>query len=75
MNELQITYKLVKKIMDLREELVSWGRLSRENKLTNTHEKFMMKHAFEIDELLREIGVEWINDYEANQKIKTFISK
>lgn len=70
MNDLQATYKLVKKIMILKEELVSWGRLSRQGKLTEVHEKVMMKHAFDIDELLREIGVEFINDYESNQKIK-----
>ncbi len=61
--------------MNLKEELVNWGRLSREGKLTNIHEKGMMKHAYEIDELLRDIGVEWINDYEANLKIKATIKK
>jgi hypothetical protein len=73
LNDLQVTYKLVKKIMGLREDLVNWGRLSRESKLNDIHEKGMMKHAYEIDELLRDIGVEWINDYEANLKIKATI--
>lgn len=68
-----MTYKLVKKIMVLKEELVKWGRLSRESKLTESHELGMMKEALEIDELLREIGVEWIADYEANQKIRASI--
>ena len=74
MNDLQVTYKLIKKIISLREELVVLARLSRENKLTDLHEKGMMKRAFEIDELLREIGIEWIADYEANQKIRASIS-
>ena len=75
MNDLQVTYKLVKKIMSLKEELLLLARLSRENKLTNMHEKGMMKKAFEIDELLREIGVDWIEDYEANLKIKSKIAQ
>lgn len=70
MNDLQMTYKLVKKVMVLKEELVNWGRLTRESKLTETHQLGMMKQAQEIDELLREIGVEWVDDYEANQKIR-----
>lgn len=61
--------------MFLKEELVTWARLSREDKLSSIHEKKMMKHALEIDELLREIGVDWIEDYEANQKIRSDISK
>ena len=61
--------------MSLREDLVDWGRLSRESKLSDIHEKSMMKQAYEIDELLREIGVEWINDYEANLKIKAAIKQ
>lgn len=73
MNNIEITYKLIKKTMALKEELVVWARLSREKKLGELHEKSMMKKAFEIDELLREIGVDWINDYEANQKIKSTI--
>ena len=75
MNDLQVTYKLVKKIMSLKEELLLLARLSRENKLTDMHEKGMMKKAFEIDELLREIGVDWIEDYEANLKIKSKIAQ
>ena len=71
MSDLHVTYKLVKRIIFLREELVSWARLSREEKLSNIHEKKMMNHALEIDELLREIGIDWIKDYEANQKIKS----
>jgi len=73
LNNIEITYKLIKKTMALKEELVVWARLSREKKLGELHEKSMMKKAFEIDELLREIGVDWINDYEANQKIKSTI--
>ena len=75
MNSLEVTYKLVKRIMFLKEELVCWARLSREEKLSSVHEKKMMKHALEIDELLREIGVDWINDYEANLKIKSELEK
>jgi len=75
LNDLNVTYKLVKKIMNLREELVGWARQSRENKLSDYHQKRMMKHAFEIDELLREIGVEWVTDYEANQQIRANIQK
>lgn len=75
MNDLHVTYKLIKKIISLREELVAFARLSREKKLTEIHEKGMMNKAFEIDELLREIGIDWINDYEANLKIKSSIGK
>lgn len=73
MNNLEVTYKLVKKVMVLKEELVNWGRLSRESKLTQSHELGMLNQAHEIDELLREIGVEWVEDYEANQKIRESI--
>ena len=70
MNELQTIYSLVKQIIKTKEELVTWARLSRENNLTSQQEVNMMKHAFEIDELLREIGIDWIEDYEANNKIR-----
>ena len=69
-----MTYKLVKKVMVLKEELVNWGRLTRESKLTETHQLGMMKQAQELDELLREIGVEWVDDYEANLMIKKKIA-
>ena len=61
--------------MFLKEELVTWARLSREEKLSAVHEKKMMKNALEIDELLRDIGVDWIKDYEANLKIKSDLTK
>lgn len=75
MNELETTYKLVKSIMGVKEELVTWARLSREDKISDYHEKRMMKHALEMDELLRDIGVDWIKDYEANKKIKSNLEK
>lgn len=75
MNNLEVTYKVVKKIMNLREELVNWARHSRESKFAEIHQKEMMNEAFEIDEILREIGIEWINDYEANKKIKSNIQQ
>jgi len=75
LNDLHVTYTLIKKIMSLREELVVLARLSREKKITDIHEKRMMKRAFEIDELLRDIGVEWIKEYEDNKKIKASITK
>lgn len=75
MNELETTYKLVKSIMGVKEELVTWARLSREDKISAYHEKSMMKHALEMDELLRDIGVDWIKDYEDNQKIKSTLEK
>ena len=75
MNELETTYKLVKSIMSVKEELLTWARLSREDKISEYHQKRMMKHALEMDELLREIGVDWIIDYEANQKIKSDLKK
>lgn len=75
MNELEITYKLVKRIISVKEELLTWARLSREDKISEYHQKRMMKHALDMDELLREIGVDWIKDYEANQKIKSDLQK
>ena len=59
--------------MSLREELLDWARSSRENKMNEVQEKEMMNQAFEIDEILRDIGIDWIKDYEANQKIKSNI--
>jgi hypothetical protein len=59
--------------MNLKEDLVDWARLSRENNLNKSHETGMMKKAYEIDEFLREIGIEWIKDYEENQKIKAHL--
>ena len=73
MDNIEITYKLIKKAIVLKEELVVWARLSREKKLGDMHEKNMMRKAFEIDELLREIGIDWIKDYEENKKIKSAI--
>ena len=52
MNNLQLTYKLIKNLIDVKEEMVEWARLAREHKLTSTHQKIMMNKAFEIDELL-----------------------
>lgn len=75
MNNLQLTYKLIKNLIDVKEEMVEWARLAREHKLTSTHQKIMMNKAFEIDELLRDIGVEWIHDYEENLKIKANIGR
>lgn len=75
MNNLQLTYKLIKNLIDVKEGMLEWARLARENKLTSSHQKLMMNKAFEIDEFLREIGVEWIYDYEENQKIKASIGK
>lgn len=75
LNNLEASYKLIKKSIALKEELTTWARLSRENKLSDIHGKRMMKRAFEIDTLLREIGTEWIFDYEANKKIKSSLNK
>ena len=75
MKELEITYRLVKRIISVKEELLTWARLSREDKISEYHEKRMMKHALEMDELLREIGVDWIKEYEVNQKIKSDLTK
>lgn len=58
-------------MVHLQKEIANWARLSRENKLTEIHQKSMMNDAYDIDRMLREIGVEWINDYEANQIIKS----
>ncbi len=73
MNNLELTYKLTKSLINVRTELTEWARLSREGKLNDFHEKNMIKNAFEIDELLKEVGIEWIKDYEANMKIKKSI--
>lgn len=70
MNNLELTYKLTKSLINVRSELTEWARLSREGKLNDFHEKNMIKHAFKIDELLKEVGVEWIKDYEENMKIR-----
>ncbi len=75
MNDLNITYKLIKQLMDLRNELTHWARISREKNFSEIHQKQMFKKALEIDELLREIGTEWIDDYEENNKIKQIINK
>ena len=73
MNNLETTYKLTKTLVGIRDEIANWARLSRGNKLSDIHEKRMMKSAYEIDELLKEIGTEWIRDYEENQKIRVSI--
>ena len=70
MNNILLVYKLIKNLINVKEEIIKWARLARENKLTSSHQKLMMNKAFEIDEFLRDIGVEWIFDYEKNQKIK-----
>ncbi len=75
MNNILLTYKLIKNLINVKEELIEWARLARENKPTSSHQKIMMNKAFEIDEFLRDIGVEWIHDYEENQKIKVSIGK
>ncbi|MCB0730996.1 MAG: hypothetical protein KDC88_08185 [Ignavibacteriae bacterium] len=70
MENLEVTYKLIKKLECVKEELVDWARLSREKKMNEKQIKNMMTRAHGIDELLREIGIEWVEDYEANKKIK-----
>ena len=61
--------------MSLREDLLKWARYSRESKLSDIHQKRMMNHALQIDELLREMGSEWINDYETNRVVKKNIHR
>jgi len=75
LSNLQITYKLIKLLLTIKEELVEWARLSRENKLNQSQQNGMMNKAYEIDGLLKEIGIEWVNDYEQNKKIKASIGK
>ena len=70
LNNLEITYKLTKKMMQLREEIINWARISRESDLKEIHRKKMMEESYEIDTILREIGIDWIEDYEANNKIR-----
>jgi hypothetical protein len=59
--------------MHLRRELLEWARYARENNFKDIHHKNMTKEAYEIDEILRKFGVEWVEDYELNNKIKTKI--
>jgi hypothetical protein len=75
LNNIEITYQLVKKLIEMREDLANWARSSRENRFSEIHEKQMLKKAFEIDELLREVGTEWITDYEENIEIKKNLEK
>ena len=75
MNNLDISYKLIKQLMTLRDELTSWARISREKNFSEFHQNQMIKKALEIDELLREVGTEWIDDYEENNKIRQVINK
>ena len=75
MNSLEITYKLIKQLISLRDELTSWARISREKKFSQIHQQQMTKKALEIDELLREVGTEWVDDYEENNKIRQIINK
>ncbi|MCB0750492.1 MAG: hypothetical protein KDC52_03350 [Ignavibacteriae bacterium] len=70
MNNIQTTYNLMKTLMVLRDDLANWARISREDKFSETHQKQMNNKALEIDELLREIGTEWITDYEENIALK-----
>ena len=75
MNDLEVTYRLLKKMINLRDKLLNWARQSRENKLSETQLGGMMQEAHKIDELLREIGVEWLNDYESNIKARSKVKK
>lgn len=75
LNNIKLTYKLIKFLINIKEEIIEWARLVRENRLTNAHQKLIMNKALEIDELLRDVGVEWIYDYEKNQKIKANIGR
>lgn len=73
MNNLELTYKMTKLLIHIKSELTEWARISREGKLNNFHEKNMIKNAYEIDKLLNEVGIDWVNDYEENLKIKKSI--
>ena len=55
-------------MMQLREEIINWARISRESDLKEIHRKKMMEESY--DTILREIGIDWIEDYEANNKIR-----
>ncbi|MFZ1290000.1 MAG: hypothetical protein WAR79_07910 [Melioribacteraceae bacterium] len=73
MNEIETTYYLVKKLIDVRDELANWSRVSREGEFSDIHSRQMNNKALEIDKLLREIGTEWITDFEENLKVKNKI--
>lgn len=75
MKNIKLNYKLIKFLINIKEEMIEWARLVRENRLTNAHQKLIMNKALEIDELLRDVGVEWIYNYEKNQKIKANIGR
>lgn len=70
MNELETAYQLINKLLKVRDELTNWSSLIRKDSFSDFHNKQMVNLAFEIDELLREIGIEWIIDFEENLKIK-----
>ncbi len=73
MLNIDTTYQLIKKMMQIRDDLANWSRLSRENKLTEFHQINMVKKSHEIDEFLREIGTEWTVDYEENIEVRKII--
>ncbi|MBK7105345.1 MAG: hypothetical protein IPH62_08680 [Ignavibacteriae bacterium] len=73
MYEIETTYKLIKKLIDVKFELTNWARASREGEFSEINGKQMNIKALEIDNLLREIGTEWITDFEENMKLKNKI--
>jgi hypothetical protein len=73
-NDLQATYQLTKKMILLREEITNWARISRESKISENDQRWMMIRALEIDELLREIGTDWLTEYEQNIKFRAVIN-
>ncbi|MBI1930980.1 MAG: hypothetical protein HYS24_00400 [Ignavibacteriales bacterium] len=75
LNELETTYYLINKLLKVRDELTNWSSLIRKDLFSDFHNKQMVNLAFEIDELLRDIGIEWITDFEENMKIKNKIMK
>lgn len=43
--------------------------------MSELHQNGMLNYTFQIDELLREIGVAWINEYESNMKVRDSVKK
>ena len=74
MSEVQATNHMIKKMIELRGELANWAKISRESRISDNEQRWMMIRSLEIDELLREIGADRIAEVKNNSGFRAIVN-
>ena len=74
MSEVQATNHMIKKMIELRGELANWAKISRESRISDNEQRWMMIRSLEIDELLREIGADRIEEVKNNSGFRAIVN-